>query len=250
MRRLLECLMVTLLVAALAPPAAFAQAGPPYQTDDPDPVPYRHWELYLATQDARIAGAWSGAVPQFEANYGARPWLQLHVLVPIAYAHPAVGPTAYGLGDVEVGAKVRFLDETPRRPMIGTFVMTEWPTGSAANDLSTPSVHVLLPLWAEKNFGRWSTNVGGGYLVDFDRVNGNYWNTGWLVQRHVSDRATVGAELYDMTAHGTTAASLMSNLGLVFNLTDHNQLLISVGHSLSGQRALQGYVAYYVTGGP
>jgi hypothetical protein len=27
-----------------------AWAGPPYVTDDPEPVEYRHWEVYLASQ--------------------------------------------------------------------------------------------------------------------------------------------------------------------------------------------------------
>ena len=33
--------------------AATAFAGPPFLTDDPEPVPYKHWELYLfSTVDA------------------------------------------------------------------------------------------------------------------------------------------------------------------------------------------------------
>jgi hypothetical protein len=242
--------VVALLMASLSPNRVAAQAGPPYQTDDPDPVPYRHWELYLATQDVRTGDALGGTGPQLEANYGALPGLQLHVLVPFAYARPAVGHTAYGLGDVEVGAKVRFVREGRRRPMIGTFVQTEWPAGSAAEGLATPSVHVLLPLWLQKSFGPWSTDAGGGYLVDFDNVNGDYWSMGWLVQRRLSERATLGAELYDTTAHRATAASLLANVGLVLDLTDHDQLLLSVGHSVTGPRTLQCYIGYYVTGGP
>jgi len=242
--------MVVLLVASSIPGRVRAQAGPPYQTDDPDPVPYHHWELYLATQDMKAGDALGGSGPQLEGNYGALPGLQLHVLVPFAYARPAVGHTAYGLGDVEVGAKVRFLKEGRRRPMIGTFVQTEWPAGSSADGLATPSVHVLLPIWLQKSFGAWSTDAGGGYLVDFDKVNGNDWNFGWLVQRRVSTRATVGGELYDTTTHRATPASLVSNIGLVLDLSDHDQLLFSVGHSITGPRTLQAYLAYYVTGGP
>ncbi len=30
--------------------SATALAGPPYTTDDPEPVEYRHWKLHLASQ--------------------------------------------------------------------------------------------------------------------------------------------------------------------------------------------------------
>ena len=240
---------VAFVFACLLPRIVGAQAGPPYQTDDPDPVPYHHWEMYLATQDAIAGNAVSGTA-QLEANYGARPWLQLHAVVPLAYAHPESGsPTFWGMGDVELGAKARFVTEGRWRPMIGTFIMTELPVGSAAHGLATPSVHVLAPLWFQKTFGAWSTDAGGGYLFDFDKVNGNYWATGWLLQRQLSERATVGTELYHTTQHGDTPASLLSNVGLVFNLTEHEQLLVSVGRNVSGPRTLQTYIGYYVTGG-
>lgn len=82
------------------------------------------------------------------------------------------------------------------------------------------------------------------------RQNGNYWSLGWLVQRRVSEHATLGAELYDTTAHGTTSASLVSNLGLVLDLNDHDHLLFSAGRSLAGDRTLQAYVGIQLTGGP
>jgi hypothetical protein len=40
-----------LLALARAP----ALAGPPYQTDDPEPTPYRSFEIYLSAWYARTA---------------------------------------------------------------------------------------------------------------------------------------------------------------------------------------------------
>jgi hypothetical protein len=34
-------------------------AGPPFVTDDPEPVAYQHWELYLASQHIETADGWS-----------------------------------------------------------------------------------------------------------------------------------------------------------------------------------------------
>ena len=241
-----------LLLAALLLPAKLrAQAGPPYETDDPDPVEYRHWEFYLATQDLRADDGLSGTAPHVELNYGARPGLQLHVLVPFAYARPVGGPTAFGIGDVEVGAKLRFVDEGRWRPMIGTFVQTEWPAGSAASGLGTGHLHVLLPIWLQKSLGPWSTDAGGGYFVNPGEGNRSFWVLGWQVGRRVSEHATVGAELYHTTPDQVGGSgSLRSNVGLVLDLTDHDHLLVSAGHSLAGSRRTQGYLAYQLTWGP
>jgi len=38
------------IVAAFVLFSTPSSAGPPFQTDDPEPVEYRHWEVYLATQ--------------------------------------------------------------------------------------------------------------------------------------------------------------------------------------------------------
>ena len=68
-------LKVGIAVAALGV-AGFSAAGPPFLTDDPEPVELRHWEAYLfATHDvtrdtAQIEG------PAFELNVGAAPELQ------------------------------------------------------------------------------------------------------------------------------------------------------------------------------
>lgn len=40
---------------ALAAPGT-ALAGPPYATDDPEPVEYRHWEIYIASQSIGAEG--------------------------------------------------------------------------------------------------------------------------------------------------------------------------------------------------
>jgi hypothetical protein len=237
-----------LLVAALLPARLAAQAGPPYETDDPDPGPYRHWEFYLATQDVWSPGATSGTAPHVEVNYTAAHNLFLHVLVPLAYGTATGNAPVYGLGDVEVGAKWRFVQEGRWRPMIGTFVQTDWPTARAASGLGTRHLHVFVPLWFQKTLGAWTTDFGGGYLLDTDESYRNYWSFGWLVEREMSPLATVGVELfYEPAHHDSTLTTLRANVGLVLNLTRDDHLLFSAGRSLFGERTVQAYVAYQLT---
>ena len=64
-RALLLILILILAISGL-------NAGPPYFTDDPDPVKFHHWEFYLATQDVFDArnSTSAGSLPQVEVNYG------------------------------------------------------------------------------------------------------------------------------------------------------------------------------------
>ena len=91
---------------AVALVSSTASAGPPYTTDDPEPVEYRHWEIYLASQSFHDTDGWTGTAPHLEVNYGAVPNVQLHAITPVAYSIPESGPRTYGYGDTELGAPV------------------------------------------------------------------------------------------------------------------------------------------------
>src|SRR6185437_12760527 len=94
-----------------------AHAGPPFQTDDPDPVEFRHFEMYAFTlSDGTTAGGTTLSAPAYEVNYGVVPNVQLHLVVPFVNAFVPDGPNQHGIGDTEFGAKVRFLKETKHAP--------------------------------------------------------------------------------------------------------------------------------------
>jgi hypothetical protein len=130
-----------------------AWAGPPYVTDDPEPVEYRHWEMYLASQSFHDKDGWTGTAPHFEVNYGVVPNVQLHMIAPLAYSIPDGGRLAYGYGDTELGVKFRFVQERTRVPMIGTFPLLEVPSGSRSEGLGNGSAQLFVPVWLQKSLG-------------------------------------------------------------------------------------------------
>jgi hypothetical protein len=132
-------------------------AGPPFRTDDPEPVDYQHWEFYTATQYLNDKGNLSGTAPHLEANYGVVPNVQLHLIVPDAYNRPRAGSALFGPGDVELGIKCRFIQESEYVPMVGTFPLLEAPTGSRARGLGTGQTQLYLPLWLQKSLGPWTS---------------------------------------------------------------------------------------------
>jgi hypothetical protein len=238
------------LCAALVVAAGPVFAGPPYNTDDPEPVDFGHWEFYLATHHTIDDGGAAGSVPHVEVNYGAAPNLQLHLTAPLGYARPVGGPARYGPGDVELGAKLRFVDERDGTflPMIGTFPQFEIPTGSAPKGLGTGHLHVLVPLWLQKSFGTYTTYGGGGYFINPGEGNRGYWFFGWMLQRRLSGAVTLGAEALHTTPDRTDANSnTRFNVGFVLDMTAHHHALFSAGRSIVGDTRFEGYAAYQIT---
>jgi len=236
-------LAVVVLVAA-----RIADAGPPFETDDPEPVEYRHWEFYLATQHLFTSDASSGTAPHAEVNYGVVPGLQLHMISPLAYEKLTRGPTYYGLGDIEIGVKLRFVKEGKRCPMMGTFPQFEVPSGGAAKGLGGGHPRLFVPLWLQKSAGPWTSYGGGGYWVNPGKGNRDYWFMGWQVESRLSKVVTPGAEIFYTTQDTIDdKSSLKFNVGLTLDLTDRHHLLLSVGRSITGESTTQAYFAYQLT---
>ncbi len=231
----------------LAP--ARGRAGPPYVTDDPEPVEYRHWEVYVASQVHVAAHDLDGAAPLVEANYGAAPDLHLHVGASLAFAR-ADGPTRFGFGDVEVGAKVRLVHEDGPVPTVAIFPMLSIPTGRASNGLGNGAAQLFLPLWIQKRWGAWQTNAGAAYGVNWARDGKDWWFAGWQAQYAFPSVATLGAELFYTTSHDRGGdPDFAFNVGLVLDLADSHHLLLSAGRDFVGPTRFQGYLAYQFTVG-
>ena len=117
-----------ILGAVCRPRRTPGAGGPPFLTDDPEPVAYKYYEAYtFGTFDHSNGGTFAQA-PAFEFNAGVAPNLQLHLSVPTAFVRPGI---AYGLGDTEVGSKYRFITERRGRPQVGVFPLLELPSGNS-----------------------------------------------------------------------------------------------------------------------
>lgn len=240
------CLSAALcgLFCAIAPAAL---AGPPFRTDDPEPVDYGHWEVYGFSTGSEVEGGWSGTLPGIEVNYGALPDLQLHVIAPMAFNAPESGGTSFGYGDTELGVKYRFIEEDKDgwRPMVGIFPLFEAPTGDAERGLGTGRAHEYFPIWLQKSFGPWLTYGGGGYWNNPGPGNRNYWFTGWLLQRQVTDNLALGGEVFHQTADVEGGrASTGFNLGGIYDFTDNYHLLFSAGRGLQNMPSTNEF-SYY-----
>jgi hypothetical protein len=224
--------------------ADVARAGPPFLTDDPEPVETGHWEFYGAFQWAWQRDTASGTLPHVEVNYGALPGLQLHAVVPGVLAWTRGEPLQYGLGDLELGAKFRFIDEGTWRPQIGVFPLIFLPTGSKERGLGSGAVEALLPVWVQKSFGPLTTYGGGGIRL---AAEGNSAVVGWLVQRQLWTWLTLGAEVFVTVPLAGKAVQTQLNMGFIVDLSEQHHLLLSAGPSIGTDDRAQAYLAYQLT---
>ena len=228
-----------------------AAAGPPFLTDDPEPVDYGHYEAYLFSQWDNVAGSSSTVNgPAFEFNAGVLPNVQVHVVAPYGNVTARGMPTANGYGDTEVGVKYRFIQETPNRPQVGIFPAAEFATGDAARGLGNGQTWYRLPIWVQKSWDddKWTSYGGGGLAVNHAPGQRNYGFGGLLLQRAFGKALSLGAEIYTQgpTANGLTPATFY-NVGGAINPTDRFSILFSLGHSIAGASQAIGYVGLYVT---
>lgn len=226
-------------------------SGPPYDTDDPEPVELHHWEFYLSSRPVHDDAGWTGTCPHAEVNYGAVKNVQLHVIAPMGFNFPKSGPLHYGFGDAELGVKYRFVQEGKTTPMIGTFPLVELPTGNQDKGLGNGKAQLYIPVWLQKTIGKWQTYGGGGYWINPGEGKKNWWYAGWMLQNQVTKQLSIGAELYHMTPQDELSGSeTRFNLGMVFDFTEHHHLLISAGKGFQGPVKAQLYAGYQLTIGP
>jgi len=245
--------LACLLAVASACFAAERAMGPPFQTDDPDPVDFHHFEAYaFSLSDSTKSGGTALVAPGYEMNWGAVPNVQLHLIAPLTATFPADGsPKQYGYGDTELGAKVRFIKETKTMPEVGIFPFFELPSGNADKGLGVGKTWYRMPLWIQKSWGPWTSYGGGGEAIVPAEGMKNYPFAGLLVQRTLTKKVMLGTELYGHGAITTdSGSSTMLDLGGTYEFKEGFDLLFAGGHSVHGEPETYAYLALYWTWGP
>jgi len=217
-----------------------ALAGPPFVNDDPEPTDLGHWEIYNFAAATRIPGETTGQAG-IDINYGGAKDLQLTAVVPVEFQTGV----AAGLGDIELGAKYRFLHQAQGglTPDVAFFPRVFAPT--QPRRFGDQGVNLLLPLWAQKDFGAWSLFGGGGYQLNPGAGERNFWQSGLALSRALSDRLSLGAEIYHQTPDSQGAKPFTGvNLGGALRVSQHWSLLASAGPGVQNPREGGQFVSY------
>jgi len=217
-------------------------AGPPFNTDDPETVKYKHWEYYISSINTFQIGVWSGTCPHFELNYGLVQNVQVHLLLPMNYDYSRHQGVNFGYANTEFGIKYRFVQETDNSPQIGTFPIIEIPT-IKNSEFSNGKAKIYLPVWAQKSWGKLTTYGGVGYWINPGTNNKNWIFSGWEIQYDISPILMLGGELYYHSANTKNSKSETGfNLGGSINTNDKFHIIFSFGHSLTNDHIFSSYL--------
>jgi hypothetical protein len=226
-------------------------AGPPFITDDPEPTGLHHWEVILATQQFHSADGWSGTSPHLDINYGAAPNLQLNLFPSVAYNKEPGQPARFGWGDVEMGFKYRFLQETDTLPQMALYPLLDLPTGNHNEELGSGKADVFVPIWMQKSFGKWTVYGGAGYWFNPGADKHDWWFGGLVLERKLTEDFAPAVEIQFRTPDSVeTHTKTVINGGFTWDLSERYHLLFSAGHSVQGPSEFQGYLGLELTWGP
>ena len=208
---------------ALALLTRAAVAGPPYVSDDPEPTDYKHFEIYAFTNGVTTRAGSSGE-SGIDFNYGAAPDLQLTATLPSGFNQSATDGTSFGVSNVELAAKYRFLHQDGFGLDVSVFPRVFLPT--ATNGVGDDHASLLLPIWVQKDWnGGWSAFGGGGCTVT-ERRAVDFCQAGGVLTYQLLPKLQVGVELFHQTADSSgNPASSSVGIGARYDLNETYHLL-------------------------
>lgn len=206
------CISFAGVMLAVCAPAALAQGGPPFRTDDPDTPGNRQWEVNLGLIGDRNPYQGSYALPNFDVNYGLGDRIQLKMELPLNLAESRVTPehVGAGLGNFLFGFKWRFYEQSRRPFALSLYpqLVVNSPTRSVDRGIVEPGPQLLLPLEANTSLGPIRVAAELGYWFTSKNVP-NSWIRGVMVGHEFRRKTELYLEFYDQqevdgTAHQTT----------------------------------------------
>ena len=227
----------TLLAVALAPALlhpATARAGAPFLTDDPGFAP-KGWEIRPQATYERNVNA-SIATPALDLNYTVVPHFKFNLTLAQREIDPrGAGRSVSGWADTDFKFKWRFQDEDPEgwRPALSIAPNVTIPTASERRGLGDGVWRYRLPVQVGKAFGKVYTFGEVGYQWAADNRASDQVIYGVAATTNLTPKLMIGAEINGSAAtRAWRDYGLVATVGAGYALTDHVQVLGSLGRTL------------------
>lgn len=210
----------------------FAQGGPPLQTNDPGTPGSGNWEINIGlTADRRNSGQ-RFDTPDIDCALGLGNRWQLKFEIPWTVGQTRKSQFHSGVGNSLMAVKWKFYEDERAHLAVATYpqLEAENPTDSARLGLATPGTKLLLPIEAEKQFGRFAVNGELGYR--FVQSAKDEWISGLAVGHQLKKLELLG-ELYGTGQIGGEHETTIG-VGGRYKLSRYSQLLFMFGRGLPG----------------
>ena len=184
----------------------------PFYTDDPSVTDQGKWHFEFFNEFDALQQQHPNLrqnTVNYKLNYGLPHNLELDVDAPYLAIFRALGTQgSTGAGDTNLGIKWNFRKEskTSRLPALGASLYIEFPTGDSNQQLGSGLTDYWLNLAAQKSFSdKTRMNANVGYLfagntstgvLGITSTHGHVYTGGVSVLHDLTDRLTLGAELY------------------------------------------------------
>jgi hypothetical protein len=197
------------LLLTLGAARSWAQAGPPFRTDDPETPGNRHWEINFGFIADHNPGDAYYQTPDFDINYGLGDRIQLKYELPIALHTDSSNTTTGALGNSLLGIKWRYYEHRrknarPDDDKAVDFSLSTYPQLVLDNPTDAVQRGVvqyrgpmfLLPIEANARIGWLRVDGEAGYWFG-NRDAPDQWIRGMIAGHEFTERTEIYAEIYD-----------------------------------------------------
>jgi hypothetical protein len=232
-------------ILAAAAPTAFGQGGPPMITDDPGTPGSGKLENNIAFAFEHRDGETSYDVPAIDLNYGVGEHIQLTLqTAPVILKREDRGPIG-GLGGTEAAVKWRFFDEDKRGFDMSMFprIIFNITQSSVRRGLSDDGTRFQIPFQVAKTFGPWHLDGEFGALAS--SVGRSEFLYGAVAGYQIAKPTMLMAELHGTSRTNFTRDVLTLNFGLHHEFTEHQILILSLGHEIRSPDQPTALIGYF-----
>lgn len=233
-----------LLILSLFSPL-IAQGGPPLLTDDPGTPEAGHYEINTAITAEFHKNEREFEAPLIDMNYGIAEREQIKLEIPLAIDHDG-NTTRSGLGDVTLGWKRRFLEQSHAFADVSFYPQLSFGPSSRSKRLgfSDSGVALLIPFQMSHDFGRFSLTAEIGHA--FRTQNADESLFGIAYSWKASDRTEWLAEYHQIFSNDAEERERLVNVGFRQEVSSHVHMLTSVGTSPNTADADRTKLAVYL----
>ncbi len=199
-------------------------------TDDPGTPGAGHWENNFAFTVDNTPAEHLYETPVADINYGWGERIQLKIEIPWLVVQDPNSPVKTGIGNIDPGVKIRFLDEDSSGINLSTYPQYRLNYTNISSTLF--GNQFFLPIEASRTFGKLDLDVDCGF--DFVQDARGQWQYGMVAGYFLSHSQTIQllAELHAISETGM-ATELLLNIGCTIKLSNDLNFLGSLGKNLT-----------------
>ena len=235
-------LLLLLLVSA---PAAFAQGGPPFYTNDPGTPGNLNWEINIGYMPFFYSNQSISHVPDLDINFGVGDRIQLTYENAWLRVQNPGSPAKFGMGQSNPAVKWRFYDTGEGGLSISMFpqFFLNNPNDATHRGITPPSDTFLMPFEFSKKFGPIDVDYEVGYQLVHKGPNG--WLTGLVIGHDLTPKLEVDMELYAQGTFHPSNSQPTIDFGARYKIHRPVILLLMAGRALEPTRPNQAYFVGY-----